>query len=42
MNIEIFVSEGVVQIVEILSRSTSLQVIVGMIAVGVTIRLIRR
>jgi hypothetical protein len=42
MNIFVGVNEGVVKIFELISQSTALQLILGMIAVGVAIRLIRR
>jgi hypothetical protein len=42
MDIFVGVNEGVVQIVELISQSTSLQLILGTITVGVAVRLIRR
>lgn len=42
VNVFVGVNEGVVQIVELISQSTSLQLILGTITVGVVVRLIRR
>jgi hypothetical protein len=42
VNVFVGVNEGVVQIVELISQSILLQLILGTITVGVVVRLIRR